>query len=253
MSLETLVADYDATLVIYNKAYADYISSINSTSLTDMKGYKLTGVQQQNKTTVADLNACKAMCSNDIKCVGAAYNADKMCIPYSSVSDINPGSANDYAIIKATADKLRIAQSLNARLSALDAQIKAIRNTNEGVQEEQRQNDANLRLDMADLNAEQAALYKIMRKHDDIDATQEETGIQLDMNQYWYWLVMLGIVVLIGLLFFAPSDAAPVTSSPSSFMSGGSKIKTKYWFAFIPLVVMMAATFTATQIERFIF
>lgn len=288
--LERLTNEYDAVLIQYKKAKADISAAISGsesgsesgTKRQIVKGQQVIGGQALGETDAKSAQDCSAICASDEKCTGATYKGTLgKCATFSGANlDATPSANNeDYAIYNAN---LKLAKSLNRKLVELNRQIKTLSKGTLDFED----------IDESELNMEEELLNVELQKRDDMSSAIQETTIQTTMNQYWYWILIAGIGLLICVLIYIfassskssgpsapdrfssnsnssrPSSSSndflsrlqrPSSSSSSSsypsWSSGGSLLKPgklKYE-AFIPAAVMLAATLTATQLQRFFY
>jgi len=222
--LESLTNEYDAVLVQYKKAKADL-----SESKQLVKGQQVMGGQALGETDAQSAEDCSAICASDEKCTGATFKySTKKCATYSGAElDATPSdNADDYAIYNANT---KLAKSLNAKLKDLGRQIKELSKDKPDSSETVAQ------LDSAEqeLSLEDSLLDVELQKHDDMASAIQETTIQTTMNQYWYWILTAGIMLLLGTLiyiFMSPSKTSGI-SGPSRGSNSNSTSSRNSWFS----------------------
>jgi hypothetical protein len=228
LDLERLTNEYDAVLVQYKKAKAD-LSGTKSESKQLVKGQQVMGGQALGETDAKSAEDCSAICASDEKCTGATYKGTlSKCATYSGANlDATPSdSPDDYAIYNANT---KLAKSLNQKLVSLNKQIKELskgKPDTSGVIEK-------LQSDETELNAEDALLDVELQKRDDMSSAIQETTIQTTMNQYWYWILLAGIILLVGVLiyiFLKPSvPKGPLAPDRYSSSSWSRPSSTSSW------------------------
>ena len=213
--LERLTNEYDAVLVQYKKAKAD--QSVATRQL--VKGQQIMGGQALGETDAKSAEDCSAICSSDEKCKGATYKATaNVCATFSgSELTATPSDNNDdYAIYNANT---HLAKTLNAKLKTLARNIKEIskeKPDSSGIIKQ-------LNADEKELNEEDALLDMELQKRDDMSSAIQETTIQTTMNQYWYWILLAGIILLIGtLIYIFVFTKVPGPSLPNRYNSSSS-------------------------------
>lgn len=287
--LERLTNEYDAVLVQYKKVKADQNSTTSSATRHLVKGQQVMGGQTLGETNAKSAEDCSAICASNENCSGATFKAkSNICATFSGseLSATPSDNPDDSAIYNANT---HLAKTLNTKLKDLASQIKGLSKDNPDSSEIIQQIDA----DETELQMEEALLDVELQKRDDMSSAIQETTIQTTMNQYWYWILLAGIILLVGILIYifvfskgsgpslpsrytnsnpsypsstssrspwsypsSTSSQSPWSSnntSSSSWMRGGFTLKPgklKYE-ALIPGAVMLVATLTATQLQRF--
>ena len=193
--LQSLMEEYDATLIQYKQAQAN----VKRRELTEVKGQIFSKGTVLSELDAASVSDCKALCTADEQCMGATFS-NKKCSTFSSEGEGVPGGGDDYAI---TNVNLNLSISLNNKLKKLNNQITELvkdqpeLNTKWKNEQEQTLNENSKVLEEGD-----RALNKELKKQNDMVATIGETTIETTMNQYWYWLLLAGVLILAGLFFY---------------------------------------------------
>jgi hypothetical protein len=228
LELERLTNEYDAVLVQYKKAKADLSGTVSASETTRklVKGQQVMGGQALGETDAQSAEDCSALCASDEKCTGATFKySTKKCATYSGAElDATPSdNTDDYAIYNANT---KLAKTLNAKLKDLGRQIKELSKDKPDSSETVAQ------LDSAEqeLSLEDSLLDVELQKHDDMASAIQETTIQTTMNQYWYWILLAGIVLLIGtLIYIFSSSSKPSGVSPSAPNRYSSSSSSSSW------------------------
>ena len=224
--LERLTNEYDAVLVQYKKAKADLSGTVSGTTKQLVKGQQIMGGQALGETDAKSAEDCSAICASDEKCTGASYKLGK-CATYSG-SDLTAtpsDNKDDYAIYNANT---QLAKTLNTKLKSLAKQIKELSKGSTDSSDIIKQLDAGEK----ELEAEDALLDVELQNSGDMMSSIEETTIRTTMNQYWYWILLAGIALLIGTLIYIFSSSATGPSypkEPSRYSTTSSSSNSSSW------------------------
>ena len=209
VKLDSLEKEYIMVLQQYEVAYNDYIdnlknnSNTSDTSFVSLQGrtyWGTGGIQQGYAETSAD---CESMCSSDLKCSGATFNADrKYCWTRSGEGKLTNGKDNDYALIPKVRQNLFILKHLNQKLLDINGQIntelemlipsaQSALSEKDGKQQE-------LNRSYASLLKEQKELELMFKEYETLNEqlTNNELYVNQQNSSVKFW-ILLGLIVLI--------------------------------------------------------
>ena len=233
LNLESLQTEYNLVMIEYRKGYADYIASLNRLDITNtgtnksfrvINGKKFSGSISISDTIIADaisdkLENCKALCSADIKCIGANFNSsDKKCSILGGDGNIISGTISDNAIIPAITEPLNNLKLLNDRLISLNTQIiNALNNIipdvmNENNKKDQIQND--LINKYADLLIEKKNINDILNQNTSINQNYENKYLYVKQNNLnyvlWSIIALFLIIVTFTLIIYPETKGSDI-------------------------------------------
>ena len=113
LKLQSLQSEFKLFMTQYQQAYANYISSLRSSSdpaskktFVAIPGSTYWGTIGISDDTSHSTEDCIALCSANSSCTGATYNSDKQhCWVRGGQSDIGPGLDTDSAIVSELKDQ----------------------------------------------------------------------------------------------------------------------------------------------------
>ena len=124
LKLQSLQSEFKLVMTQYQQAYANYISSLrSSTGSTSNKTYATIpgsvfwGTTSLSEGTSPSAEDCTALCSANSSCTGATYNSDKQyCWVRGGQGDISIGMDTDSAIIPELVQNTQVLKMLNQKL-----------------------------------------------------------------------------------------------------------------------------------------
>lgn len=130
INVETLQKEYEVTLQQYQEAVKNYISSLQTSSVTTEKSYvalKERAWWGTGKLAEGEANTqqdCETMCASSDKCSGATFNPVKRyCWTRSGDGDLTPGEPDDYALLPKQKSNLIVMKALNEKLLSINQKI----------------------------------------------------------------------------------------------------------------------------------
>jgi len=229
LSLETLTKKYDAILIQYRQAYADYIqyleqnvNNYNNTNkfLTAVQGQTFWGMNGISSSQVNSLEQCKAICSADGNCSGATFNPDKqMCWTRSGDGSLVAGLPNDYAIVKEDAKHLTTLNMFNQQLMDINQQILKMVNDGEPLYKEQRENrikqSSVLTDNLNSLLEERSKILEVLQHYDDYD--EEVLDEEIDINYHYWLMIIFSFIIILSVVFLVRISFYDTSNSSNSF------------------------------------
>ena len=126
LKLQSLQSEFKLVMTQYQQAYANYISSLRSSTdpaSTSNKAYATIpgsvfwGTTSLSEGTSPSAEDCTALCSANSSCTGATYNSDKQyCWVRGGQGDISIGMDTDSAIIPELVQNTQVLKMLNQKL-----------------------------------------------------------------------------------------------------------------------------------------
>ena len=191
---------------------------LDQTKLIEIKGQSFWGADSAGEGPASSLEECKSMCSSKPKCTGATYNPDKKyCWLRSGEGKPIPSLENDYAIIPETKKYLNLLQSLNKRLTDINAEILTIIKTNQPLYEsqtkERQQQVIVLQDNVTKLDSERKKITIQLQTQGDLNEAQNQTGLTATRFYYLYMLFFIVAVLVIVLMLKVLSPSSQTTNS----------------------------------------
>lgn len=174
--------------------------------LNETKGTAFWGASGLSQGPADNINECKAMCLSDSKCSGATYNPDKKyCWTRSGDGPVIPSLPNDYSIVPEKVRLLNIIKIYNQQLLNINKKISDIINNNLSLYKNQSVNrninSNTLNKNFATLTAERNRIEEQIKKFESLNEEQNEYGMRIDYNYYWYFILMaIGFILIFILL-----------------------------------------------------
>jgi len=250
LDLENLQKKYNNLLIKYQQAVSNYVSFLNSLTLsksqpmTQIKGsvyWGTTGVGQTNAGTIQD---CQALCSNTPGCSGATFNQSDhgrpICWLRGGESSIVGGLPNDYAIIPKSKQLLLTMEDINQQLITVNTQIvnkikasepEFYKNNAEGTRKSQE-----LVNNYKNLMKERAKLLELLDQYETLNNTEDENQIKITKNYYSYILLFI-LALVVSFLLFKISYSGSINTS--SIQYGGELGINAYYILFVIIIIII--------------
>ncbi len=225
LNLESLELQFKNTLVQYEKAYLNYINTLNNISgqkYTILPSMTYWGSASLSQSASPNVEECQALCSSSSKCSGATYNSDKgMCFLRTGLGKVNTSTANNTAIITQIQHSIQEVSALNQELIRLNNEIKQkINGTTPVIEKEATAvavKQGELRKVYDKLLQDKLSIMKTM---DDISRSSQDyqdTSIVVTQNNIYYtfWFILAIIVVFITIKMIISEGTKPETSFSS--------------------------------------
>ena len=126
LKLQSLQSEFKLVMTQYQQAYANYISSLRSSTdpasisnktYVTIPGSVFWGTTSLSEGTSPSAEDCTALCSANTSCTGATYNSDKQyCWVRGGQGDISIGMDTDSAIIPELVQNTQVLKMLNQKL-----------------------------------------------------------------------------------------------------------------------------------------
>ena len=226
LNLESLELQFKNTLVQYEKAYLNYINTLNSTTgqtyniIPSMTYWGSSSLSQSATSTVED---CEAICSSNSKCSGATYNSDKgMCFLRTGVGALNTSTSNNTAIITQLQNSIQEVSAFNQELIRLNTEInKSIDSATPVVQSDATAvavKQGELRESYKKLIQQKASILNTMGDISKTSQDYQDTSIEVTQSNIYYafWAIIAIIVVFITVKMILSAGASESSSSSYS-------------------------------------
>jgi hypothetical protein len=222
LNLESLELQFKNTSVQYEKAYLNYINTLNRTTgkiYNIVPSMTYWGAGALSQVATPSVQSCKAICSSNNKCNGATYNSDKgMCFLRTGVGALNPSNSNNTAIITQLQNNILEVSALNQELIRLNTEINnsinratpIVQSNATAVAVKQRE----LRDSHNKLMQEQASILNTMNDISKTSQDYEDTSIEVTQSNisYVYWIIIAIIVVFITIKLILSAGASKSSS-----------------------------------------
>lgn len=220
IKLGGLEEEFNNTMITYTQARLDYISALKNNTRnfsTFPKSYHLdsTGRTLANYNAVGGIQSadkCKALCSADIKCVGATYYAQPQHC-YMNSGGVGTIVPYDYPNQTLTAMKPDVTQHtnnldvLNNKLTDLYQQIDT---TTKQIKLDGKANITS-KLNLTDIHSklenDKKTIMKLKKEYSDISREYQDTHINVvqenSVNSTWIFFTLVAVAVTTKVVFFS--------------------------------------------------
>jgi len=195
--------------------------SINAPLLTEIKGQAFWGTGESSLDNVSGktLQECTARCASTTNCSGATFNLNDHERPYCLLrkgeGEPIPALRDDYAIIPKSKHLLKIVESLNNELNAVNRKMQQKIDLLYGIYGKQAEyrfmNNYSLVNQYNSLNEERKKIDDVVKEYQTLEETENEMGLFITKNYYLFFLFF--IVVFICCIFLAMCNLDANTSS----------------------------------------
>jgi len=200
--------------------------NINAPLLTEVKGQAFwgTGESSPDNTSGKTLQECTARCASTPNCTGATFNLNDHERPYcllrSGQSEPIPALRDDYAIIPKGKQLLKVVESLNYELNAVNKKLQNKIDqlyTVYGKQIEIRFDQNYSLISQYDhLNGERKKIDDMIKEYQTLEETENEMGLFITKNYYLFFIFFLVVfiaAIVLAMLSLDPSSSSVVTSN----------------------------------------
>jgi len=251
IKLQALQKEYDVVLQQYEEAVKNYITTLQSTSIsnstntsfTALKGRTWWGTQGVAEGIVDSQEQCEAMCAQSSVCTGATFNPVKRyCWARGGDGRLTPGQDDDYALIPQQRAALTNMKGLNDKLISLNNEIMTIVQDQQPQVEAQKQEQNNKYVKLSDsyqhLLEQKVAMEKQLQEYNSIEEDYENQNLYATQQNMAYsnWTIIAIAVVIITI----------------KKMYGSSSVSVNMIFWVVMLVLLFRLSFNLGQPSGFL-
>ena len=210
LKLQSLQSEFKLVMTQYQQAYANYISSLrSSTDSTSNKAYATIpgsvfwGTTSLSEGTSPSAEDCTALCSANSSCTGATYNSDKQyCWVRGGQGDISIGMDTDSAIIPELVQNTQVLKMLNQKLLDIN---KSMEETLGSMSSSENHDIADKDLKKGELTniynslmEERRNINKMIDNSTAIEQSYNDNSIYVSQNNttYTFWTLVALIIVV---------------------------------------------------------
>ena len=210
LKLQSLQSEFKLVMTQYQQAYANYISSLRSSSdpaskktfvaIPDSTFWGTIGISEGTSHSAED---CIALCSANSSCTGATYNSDKQyCWVRGGQSDIGPGLDTDSAIVPELMQNTQVLKMLNQKLLDIN---KNMEDTLGSMSSSENHDIADKDLKKGELTSiynslmeERRNINKMIDDSTSIEQSYNDNSIYVSQNNttYTFWTLVALIIVV---------------------------------------------------------
>lgn len=228
LHLETLIKQYDTTLIQYTQVQNDYVNYLqnssgskgyatNNSKLVNVKGSTFWGSSAISSSTVSSVEQCSALCSRTPSCSGATFNKTTInqnnCFLRRGDGEVITGTTNQYAIISKGKEYLLTLQNLNNQLIQINSQIIGFIETNDTTFASQNAESLSqynlLKKNYSALAVERKNILRRLSQYQSVDEIQTQSELIVNKNYSNYILLIVIALICIfftGKMFIASSN-----------------------------------------------
>jgi len=212
LKLQSLQSEFKLVMTQYQQAYANYISSLRSSTdpaSTSNKAYATIpgsvfwGTTSLSEGTSPSAEDCTALCSANTSCTGATYNSDKQyCWVRGGQSDISIGMDTDSAIVPELMQNTQVLKMLNQKLLDIN---KNMEDTLGSMSRSENHDIADKDLKKGELTSiynslmeERRNINKMIDNSTAIEQSYNDNSIYVSQNNttYTFWTLVALIIVV---------------------------------------------------------
>jgi PAN domain len=203
LQLQSLETQYKTKLDEYKRAYASYITTVQSESSDKNSYVVLPGKIFMGDGSISDnansnISQCEALCSANSMCSGASFNAiSNVCKLRKGMGLLSEGAVSDNAIITRIKQQLIQLDSINSQLIDINNKMREIR---KNIQPSVNENSDTLysnNLDLTNNNnsllAEQNKIKRLLAEYNDVEQEYINQSLNADqkINSYYLWMTVM--------------------------------------------------------------
>jgi hypothetical protein len=191
--------------------------NVNAPILTEVKGQAFwgTGGSSSDNVSGKTLQECSARCANTPNCSGATFNLNDHGRPYcflrSGQGEPVPALTDDYAIVPKSNQLLKIVESLNTELNAVNRKMqKKIDQlyTIYGNQINKRFNqNYSLITQYDNLNKERKKIDDMIKEYQTLEESEIEMGLFITKNYYLFFIFFVVVFIAVIVLSMTSLDS----------------------------------------------
>lgn len=240
LHLETLIKQYDTTLIQYTQVQNDYVnylqlsstapqSRMNNSNLVKVKGSTFWGSSAISSSNVSSVEQCSALCSRTPGCSGATFNktatSQNNCFLRSGDGEVIAGTTNQYAIISKGKEYLLTLQNLNNQLIQINNQIVSFIEANDTTFTSQNAEILSqynlLKKNYSALAIERKNILRRLAQYQSLDEIQTQSELIVNKNYYTYVLLIFIVLICVfftGKIFIDTSNTATSENNINVFL-----------------------------------
>jgi hypothetical protein len=240
LHLETLIKQYDTTLIQYTQVQNDYVnylqlsstapqSRMNNSNLVKVKGSTFWGSSAISSSNVSSVEQCSALCSRTPGCSGATFNktatSQNNCFLRSGDGEVIAGTTNQYAIISKGKEYLLTLQNLNNQLIQINNQIVSFIEANDTTFTSQNAEILSqynlLKKNYSALAIERKNILRRLAQYQSLDEIQTQSELIVNKNYYTYVLLIFIVLICVfftGKIFIDTSNTASSENNINVFL-----------------------------------
>lgn len=212
LKLQSLQSEFKLVMTQYQQAYANYISSLRSSTdpastsnktYATIPGSVFWGTTSLSEGTSPSAEDCTALCSANSSCTGATYNSDKQyCWVRGGQGDISIGMDTDSAIIPELVQNTQVLKMLNQKLLDIN---KSMEETLGSMSSSENHDIADKDLKKGELTSiynslmeERRNINKMIDNSTAIEQSYNDNSIYVSQNNttYTFWTLVALIIVV---------------------------------------------------------
>ena len=212
LKLQSLQSEFKLVMTQYQQAYANYISSLRSSTdpastsnktYATIPGSVFWGTTSLSEGTSPSAEDCTALCSANSSCTGATYNSDKQyCWVRGGQGDISIGMDTDSAIIPELVQNTQVLKMLNQKLLDIN---KNMEDTLGSMSSSENRDIADKDLKKGELTniynslmEERRNINKMIDNSNAIEQSYTDNSIYVSQNNttYTFWTLVALIIVV---------------------------------------------------------
>jgi hypothetical protein len=240
LHLETLIKQYDTTLIQYTQVQNDYVnylqlsstapqSRMNNSKLVKVKGSTFWGSSAISSSNVSSVEQCSALCSRTPGCSGATFNktatSQNNCFLRSGDGEVIAGTTNQYAIISKGKEYLLTLKNLNNQLIQINNQIVSFIEANDTTFTSQNAEILSqynlLKKNYSALAIERKNILRRLAQYQSLDEIQTQSELIVNKNYYTYVLLIFIVLICVfftGKIFIDTSNTATSENNINVFL-----------------------------------
>ena len=261
LTLESLMNQYDTTLIQYQQASADYLSSMqqmnSKSSLTVVPGsvYWGSATLENIQGPHVTQSSCLDACAGTKGCSGATFNVESngngkpTCFLRSGDGTVIPAGSNDYAIVPYTKMYLLNMQNLNQQLVDINRQILNISESQGGSiykSEEVNRSMKNkeLKKNYNKLVKDRKNIENQLNRFQDLEEEQNDTELVTNSNYFSFVLLMILAILCFVVLFNVSAIFGSGNSSNSDYGNQfGGRMGNKAYFIVLAILLLIGVAY----------
>ena len=210
LKLQSLQSEFKLVMTQYQQAYANYISSLRSSTgnasnkaYATIPGSVFWGTTSLSEGTSPSTEDCTALCSANSSCTGATYNSDKQyCWVRGGQGDISIGMDTDSAIVPELVQNTQVLKMLNQKLLDIN---KNMEDTLGSMSSSENRDIADKDLKKGELTSiynslmeERRNINKMIDDSTAIEQSYNDNSIYVSQNNttYTFWTLVALIIVV---------------------------------------------------------
>jgi hypothetical protein len=208
MTSASLQNQFNTLLTQYTETYQNYIQAIQSgdTTFTSVPNTSFLGQKNIQILQNSSADSCQSACSTSTTtpCSGANFNTGTTsCTLLSGPGNIVPNVSTTAIVREALYYSYQL-QQLNDQLTQINNQIKQSALQNMGkyqtTQQQQQQQEEILQTNYQILEQERKQIDAMIQEFETVHSAYENGTLSVDSYYNYYWVLLVIVVVLVGIL-----------------------------------------------------